>query len=448
MTNLYGEYYRFPFLNYHVSSEVFLTGAALSIASSSLGAIGGVRAAVQLSPAVAMSPPPPPVYRVGMIERLGAKAGFTAVGHMIARHIARWPGRSSITVVGVGLSLGLLFSTLQFVDSAENMLDDFFFRSQKQDLTVTFIEPRNEDILYELSSIEGVIAVEATRATPVRLSFGPRNERTAIESARSDARLFARVDAGGGEVALPPAGLMLSRQLAEKLGVSVGQSVQVELLAGRRITREMAVSATIDELVGTLAYADEAVLDSLVRDGAPVGSALLRIDPVYRDHIISQLGERPVVLGVTERAAAMRLFEQVVQENILTMVGFYIVFAGAIAVGVVYNSARILFSERAHELATLRVLGYHRSEVGTVLLGEIALLVAMALPVGLLLGHGMGQLMAAMFSSDLFRLPFAPSRATYGFSVLVILFAALFTAFLVARRVNRLDMVRVLKARE
>ncbi len=448
MTDLYGEYYRFPFLNYHVSGEVFLGGAALSIASSSLGAIGGVRAAVQLSPAVAMSPPPPPVYRVGVLERLGAKAGFTAVGHMIARHIARWPGRSAITVVGVGLSLGLLFSTVQFVDASRTMLDDFFFRAQRQDLTVTFIEPRNEDVLYELTSIEGVIAVEATRATPVRLSFGSKSERTVIESASADATMMARVDSGGGEVGLPPAGLILSRQLAQQLGVAVGQSVQVELLAGRRITREMKVSATIDELVGTRAYAEEGVLDSLVRDGAPVGSALLRIDPAMRDHIIAELADRPVVLGVTERAAAMRLFQQMVEENILTMVGFYIAFAAAIAVGVVYNGARILFSERAHELATLRVLGYHRSEVATVLLGEIALLVAMALPVGLLMGNGLGQLMAAMFSSDLFRLPFAPSRATYGFSVLVILFAALFTALLVARRVNRLDMVRVLKARE
>jgi putative ABC transport system permease protein len=383
-----------------------------------------------------------------VLERLGAKAGFTSVGHMIARHIARWPGRSSITVVGVGLSLGLLFSTLQFVDASRTMLDDFFFRAQRQDLTVSFIEPRNEDVLYELASIEGVIAVEATRATPVRLSFGPKSERTAIESASVDATMMARVDAGGGEVGLPPAGLMLSRQLAQQLGVSVGQSVQVELLAGRRIIRDMKVSATIDELVGTRAYAEAAVLDSLVRDGAPVGSALLRIDPAYRDHVIAELADRPVVLGVTERAAAMRLFQQMVEENILTMVGFYIVFAAAIAVGVVYNSARILFSERAHELATLRVLGYHRSEVATVLLGEIALLVAMALPVGLVMGYGLGQLMAAMFSSDLFRLPFNPSRATYGFSVLVILFATLFTALIVARRVNRLDMVRVLKARE
>ncbi len=130
------------------------------------------------------------------------------------------------------------------------------------------------------------------------------------------------------------------------------------------------------------------------------------------------------------------------------MLTFYIGFASAIAIGVVYNSARILFSERAHELATLRVLGYFRSEVGLVLLGELALLVVVSVPFGCMIGYAMAQLMTAMFSSDLFRLPFAPSRASYGWSAVIVMLAALATAMTVARRVQQLDMVRVLKARE
>ena len=448
MTELYGEYYRFPFLNYRVSAEVFLIGAVLALASAALGAIGGVRTAASLSPAVAMAAPPPPVYRVGPLERLSNWAGFTAVGHMIVRHIARWPGRSAVTAIGVGLSLGLLFSTLQFIHSSTKMLDDFFFRAQRQDLSVTFIEARNEDVLYELASLPGVLRVEATRTAPVRLTYANRSERTAIEAAEPDATLTARIDAAGREVPLPATGLMLSKQLADKLGATTGDRIEVELLAGRRTTVEMPITTTIDELVGTRVYADNRVLDELLRDASPVGTAQLRIDMQYRDEVLEELADMPIVLGVTEREAAMRLFEEVIDQNIITMIGFYVVFASAIAVGVVYNSARILFSERAHELATLRVLGYHRSEVATVLLGEVALLVALSIPLGGVLGYYLAQMMTAMFSSDLFRLPFAPTRAAFGFSTVVILIAALFTAVLVALRVTRLDMVRVLKARE
>lgn len=448
MTRLYTEYFHFPFLTYRISAPVIVGAGALAAGAAGLGAWGGIVSAVRLTPAVAMSPPPPPIYRAGLAERLGEKAGFTVIGNMIARHITRWPWRSAITVLGVALSVGLLFSTVQFLDSSRTMLDSFFFRSQRQDLTVTFIEPRDEDVLRELAQLPGVLRVEPTRAVPVTLSHGNRTERAAIESTVADTQLTARIDSDGSQITMPVAGLMLSRQLADKLGVGTGGRVHLEMLGGRRTRLDLPVAGTVDEFVGQRAYASESTLLAITRDASPVGAALLKIDPSQRRRILIRLKDMPMVLGVSERDAALAKFEQMIDENILTMLGFYIGFASAIAVGVVYNSARILFSERAHELATLRVLGYHRSEVGLVLLGELAFLLVLAVPFGCLVGYWMAQLMTAMFSSDLFRLPFAPSRATYGWSVLIVLASALLTAMIVARRVLRLDMVRVLKARE
>ena len=448
MTEIYAEFYRFPFLNYRISPAVFLGAAGLAVGAASLGAFAGMRSAVRLSPAVAMAPPPPPVYRAGIVERLGQAAGFTTIGHMIMRHIARWPGRSAITALGVSLSLALLFSVMQMLDSSQVMLDSAFSRAQRQDLTVSFIEPRNEDVLYELAQMPGVLRVEAMRGVPVEMSHGNLNERIAIEGTDPDARLTARIDGDGNEIGLPVSGLMLSRQLASKLDVEAGGMVHVELLGGRRTRTFLPVISIVEEFIGKRAYAATATLEALTRDAAPVGAALLRIDSTQRDRLLMELKDMPIVLGATEKDAALLKFQEMIDESLFTMLFLYIGFASAIAVGVVYNSARILFSERAHELATLRVLGYHRSEVGIVLIGELALLVVLAVPFGCILGTWMSQLMMEMFASDLYRLPFAPSRASYGFSALVVLIAAMLTALLVARRVMQLDMVRVLKARE
>jgi len=448
VTAIYGEYYRFPFLYYRISPGVFLGGAAMSAGAAALGALAGVSTAVKLNPAVAMSPPPPPVYRAGFVERVGQRAGFSAIGHMIVRHIARWPGRSAITVLGVALSIGLLFSVIQFLDSSRVMLDIAFYRAQRQDMTVSFTEPQNNKVIHDLAKIDGILRVERVRAIPVKMSHGNRVERTAIESTNSDARLTAKIDSDGGEIDMPPAGLMLSRQLAQQLNVRTGDTVFIEQLGGRRTKTLQKVAAIVDELIGARAYAAEATLEAIARDAMPAGSANLRIDSAARDRILTELKEMPVVLGVTERDAAMEKFEEMIDDNIFTMLFFYIVFASAIAVGVVYNSARILFSERAHELATLRVLGYHRSEVGIVLLGEVALLVVVSVPFGCFIGYSMAQLMTSMFSTDLFRLPFAPARASYAYSTIVVLVAATFTALIVSSRVMGLDMVRVLKARD
>jgi len=328
------------------------------------------------------------------------------------------------------------------------MLDSYFFRSQRHDLIVTFTEPRGPDAVFALAQVPGVLCAEATRAIAVKLRSKNRAERTAIETAPARSQLLAHIDRNGREVALPPAGLMLSRQLADQLGVRAGDTVDLEMLGGRRTQLRMPVATIVDEFVGARAYTSEATLDRIARDAAPVGAALLRIDPAARESILNALKGMPAVLGVTERDAALRLFERMIDDNLFTMLFFYMGFASAITVGVVYNSARILFSERAHELATLRVLGYHRREVALILLGELALLVVAAVPVGCLIGYWMAQLMTAMFSSDLFRLPFAPARSTYGYAILVVLAAAMATAALVARRVLELDMIRVLKARE
>ena len=448
MTDLYARYYRFPVLEFLLDPAVFLIAVVLALGASLLGALVGARSAVGITPAQALAPPPPPIYHDGPLERLAVRARLSPGGLMIIRHIARWPARAAMTTSGVALSLGLLFATIQFHDSSSHMIRTFFIRAQAQDLTVTFTHPRNEAALHELAKLPGVIRVEAVRAVPVRLSHANRTERAAIESADNDSRLSARIDRDGAHLALPPAGLMLSRQLADQLGVTTGAAISVEVLDGKRTRGNYRVASVVDEFIGARAYADAQTLMQITREALPASGALLRIDQNRRAELLARLDEMPGVLGVSERSAALALFEAMIDDNLYTMLFVFVGFASAIVVGVVYNSARILLSERAHELATLRVLGYHRSEVAAILVGELALLVVLAIPLGCLAGVGLGRLMTAMFSSDLFRIPFAPERATYGLSIIVVLAAAAITCALVARRVLALDLVRVLKARE
>lgn len=448
MTDLYARYYRFPVLDFRFDPAVFLIAVALALGAALLGAIIGVRSAVRITPAEALAPPPPPIYHNGPLERLALRARLSPAGLMIVRHIARWPGRALLTMSGVALSLGLLFATVQFQDSSRFMIETFFVRAQAQDLTITFTHPHNEKALHELARLPGVIRVEAVRAVPVRLSAGNRTERAAIESVSSAGQLSAQIDRDGTRLALPPRGLMLSRQLADQLAVGPGAVVLVDVLDGTRSRGTYRVASIIDEFIGTRAYASEETLLAITRDALPASVALLRIDQTQRDAILPLLADMPGVLGVSERSAAFAMFEAMIDDNLYTMLFVFIGFASAIVVGVVYNSARILFSERAHELATLRVLGYHRREVAAILVGELALLVVLAIPLGCVVGYGLGQVMTAMFSSDLFRIPFAPERATYGLAIIVVLTAAAATCALVAQRVLALDLVRVLKARE
>jgi putative ABC transport system permease protein len=135
-------------------------------------------------------------------------------------------------------------------------------------------------------------------------------------------------------------------------------------------------------------------------------------------------------------------------ETITIFVSFFIVFSCALAFGVTYNSARISLSERGRELATLRVLGFTRAEISYILLGEVALLTFVALPLGCGFGFVLASLIVQGFETELYRVPLVVLPSTYGWAMLIGLAATAVSAFLVRRRVDHLDLIAVLKTRE
>ena len=156
----------------------------------------------------------------------------------------------------------------------------------------------------------------------------------------------------------------------------------------------------------------------------------------------------PAIAGTIDWHRTRALFEATIHENLAISTLIYSALGMLITLGVIYNAARIQLSERAHELASLRVLGLSRGEVGYVLVGEIALLTLIALPLGCLAGYGFAALVAKGFSTDIIALPLVISRATYARASLIVLATALGAALTVRRRLDRIDIAAALKARE
>jgi putative ABC transport system permease protein len=125
-----------------------------------------------------------------------------------------------------------------------------------------------------------------------------------------------------------------------------------------------------------------------------------------------------------------------------------VIFASIIAFGVVYNAARITLSERNRDLATLRVIGFTRTEISAILLGEVGFLTAVAVPLGLLLGHGLAGVVVAALQTETQRFPMVVAPSTYAFAVTTVAVAAILSGLVVRRRIDELDLVAVLKTRD
>ena len=410
ITALYMEFFRFPVLRYEPGPLVIISSITISLASASVGALAAVRRAISLPPAEAMRPEPPARFRAGALERLGFHKLVPTSVRIILRNLERQPAKAMLSIFGIALAVALLVvGFFLYFDTIERIIDVQFNKVQREDVSVAFNEPRPANVRYDLAHLPGVLLVEPYRAAPARLRFEHRTRRTALLGLESGADLRRIVGRDFQTVALPAEGLVLNSKLAEILGVTPGQSVTVEVLEGERPVRDVVVAATVDELVGLSAYMDRHALNRLMQEGDSSSGAFLMVDSPAIPDLYKQLKHTPAVRAVSIPEVALASFNETVAKTINVSTVILIGFAVIIAFGMVYNGARIALSERGHELASLRVLGFTRGEIGFMLLGEQAILTLIAIPVGFGLGYLIAGLITTAIDTEMIRFPLVVS---------------------------------------
>ncbi len=447
-TEIYGEFYHFPFLVFQPGAGVFAVAALVSLAAALLGSMTAVRRAVRLPPAEAMRPPAPPLYRRSRLSIMAAARWLDQPTRIVLRQILRWPLRAFLTSAGIAMAVAILVTSLQWMDSIDRIVEVYFHEAQHQDVTVGLNEPQAAEVVREFARMPGVLAVEPARAVSAVFRSGLRHHRGAIQGVVAEPRLSLVYDSSGGPLRVPPGGLVLSTKLAEKLGIGRGDEVWVEILVDRRPKLPLKVVTLFETYIGTPAYMNLDALNRLLHESRRVEFLHLLVDRRAEAELFAEFKELPAVSAVSLRRAAVDSFHETMGETLLIYVSFFVLFSCTLAFGVVYNSARIALSERGRELATLRVLGFGRAEVAYILLAEVALLVFCALPLGCLAGYGLAWLITSEFETELFRVPLAIEPSTFGWAVVIGLVAAVASAFLVRRRLDRLDLIAVLKTRE
>lgn len=448
MAVMYAQYFHFPFLIFRADPTTFALATGITAAAIGGGAFLAARSAARLRPAVAMVPAPPPDYSKALGAAVSGLAFIDQQSRMILRQLFRFPWRGGFTMMGVAASIMLLVSTLFFLDSMQRMVEVYFEVANRYDVSVSLVQPRSRRAYHELTRAPGVLADEPYRAVPVRLRYGPREERAALTGLVEDGELSRLVDDRLQPVIPPPGGLVLSRDLAEKLGVGAGDTLEIEVTEGRRPVLFVPVSAVTTTFIGSAAHMRLDDLNRLVGEADLVSGAYLLLDPHDADALFVELKQAPGVAGVSLHSLAARNFQEILDQSLGWSVLIYTLFAGMIALGVIYNSVRISYAERARELASLRVLGFTRGEVSYVLLGEIAFVTLLALPLGCLAGAGLAWYLAGAMSSEIFRLPFVIQPSTFANAIGVVIVIAIGSGLIVRRQIDRLDLIAVLKTRE
>jgi putative ABC transport system permease protein len=448
MTDLYTSFFRFPDRVYRLSLSLVAVTLGIGLAAAVVGAVGAVRRVARLPPAQAMRPPAPLRYRRTLLERLGFGRLVGPAPLMIAREITRRPGRFGLSVLGIAMGVAIFVMGRFSWDSFEYVMDEIFLREHREDMIVTFARSRPRRALGELEAIPGVMLAEGQRAVPVRLRSGTRSRDVVLTGVPAGSELRQIIGDAARPLELPSAGIIVTDRLADILGVRVGDVLEAEILEGDWPTREVAVAALVSEPFGLQAYARSDLVDGLLRQEPRITGALLRVDPHRADQVRQRLKELPWVLGVVRRDTIMDNYRRQTGESTFVITLILTLSAAAIAVGVVYNNARIALSMRSRDLASLRVLGFTRREISSILLGELAMQVAIGIPLGLVLGTLWARAYAAALDPEVMAIPLHISTLTYTAGAAIALASGLVSALLVRRKLDELDLVGVLKTSE
>ena len=449
LSEIYVEYFRLPFLHFEMHPLRIIQATLITVVAGLLGTLAAVRAAVRLKPAEAMRPEAPAVYRTSLIEEMGLKRLFSAPTRMILRNLGHKPVKSALSVLGIALAVAILMTGRFQENTIDYMMDVHYGLSQREDLGVAFNEATSRSALTELQSIRGVEYGEPVRTVPARLRFEHRSYRIYLLAFEPEATIKRLVDRELNLVRLPREGIVLNDYLAnEILGIKTGELLTVEVLEGSMPKQQIPVAAVIRQDLGVGAYMDLGALNRLMQEGNAISGAYLYIDEQYANEIYQHLKERPEVAGSVIRTQEIENFHRTMDETMLFWTFVATFFAVVIAVGVVYNSARITLTERSRELASLRVLGYTRGEISYILLGELAFITLVAMPIGLWFGRALCGYIAVSIENELYRVPLILEPSTYAFAALVVLVAAAVSGLLVRRRLDKLDLIAVLKTKE
>ena len=449
LSSLYGEYFKFPIFIFTGGVSSYVISGALGLAAGMIGAINAVRKTLRLTPAVAMRPPVPTNYGRNAVARvlIGLK-GLDQPSRLILRHLARWPRRALLTCLGIAMAMGIRVAAEQMWDAIDLMMVSAYDRDNPYDAEVNLIDPTDISVLNDIARMPGVLKAEPFRAVPGKLRAGLQTEELSLIGLAPSGNLRRFFNLDNQQFPFPEEGMVLTVTLAEKLNLHVGDIVWFEASIGKKPRVALPIVSIRDAYFGASAYVSLRSLNRMMGEPDWITGATLEIDPTQADTLNRELKDIPTVAGVTFQNDARVATNKTMDEFLGPMTFFNTLFSSLIAVGIVYSSARISFAERSRELATLRVLGFSMWEVAYILLGELLILIVLALPIGALLGHILAYGVVSSANSDLFRIPFVISKETIATGVAVIAGSAILSGILILRQIRGLALVEALKTRD
>lgn len=446
----YGIYFNLPETISGLNTKATVYGFLLSLGVGGLSGVIASRGVTAIHPAEAMRPEVPKSSRKSIFEHWDwLWQRLEPTWKMSIRTIGRNRMRFTLVLLGITFAVGMLVVSLFFHNSIDYMVREHYEVEQRYNYLLRFTTPLKESELLNISRIDGVLQTEPLLEVPVKVHFAGRSEDDVLVGLAPESVLKKLFSTNGKPLQLPKEGLLINEKTANKLGIGVGDKVEIETLLGLGPSRhaEVTVVGVSRQLIGGGSYIPLFQVNRILGEEGLISGAMLKVDPGKVSEVEGVLNKMTAVASILSKQKEIDNFNTSLEATVYS-VGIMILCAVLLGFAIVYNASVISFAERKRELASLRVLGFTIKEVSALLWKEYLLQSLCGIALGLPFGYLMALSFARSLSTDLFSLPVVVYPITYVFAALGGIAFVMIALRFAVRGVRKLDLVEILKNRD
>lgn len=445
LTAMYNGIFSIPVMKVKLYPELFLISTLLSLSFCLAAGYGSAKRVLRIQPAEAMRSAVPKAGRRIMLEKVKFIWNRISFGtKMSIRNVFRNRKRALLTALSTSLTMMFIMVAMFFMDSIDYILKQHFTKFQSQDYKITYSIPQSMGVLNDINNIKGVVKSEPIMEFPFELRKDGKLEDTIIVGISNDSSFYSLFGKNKKTIPLSGEGILVAERLAGKLSLEVGDTITISVYDSEK---DIKVAGIIKQYVGHNCYMNIEELQSLTGFKDSISGTLLKIDTDKEAEIRKELLKDVTIFTIEDRQKSYENFKGLMEFLYIFFI-VMIVFGIVMGFSIVFNTTVINVIERKRELASLKVLGYSKSEIEKTVFKENMFLGIFALIPGLTIGRVMCSIFAKQFSNEFFTFEIYISLRTY-FIAALCMFAFIAVAQLANRRnIVGLDMIEVLKDRE
>ena len=444
----YSMLYNFtPWLKYYFDPLMAAISVAAALACSVGATFFACRAELRQLPAGLMRPKAPKPGKRILLERLPFLWGRLSFLHKVSiRNIMRYKKRLYMMLLGIGGCTALIVAGFGIRDSITTVADDQFGTITHYDISATFSTPMDETqqaaFRERFADADECVFAE-TGSYEIKTAKGAYTLNVVATDDMDITKLIGFRN-GEQEVAYPQEGALIDRALAAALGVKAGDTITVSVSETQKV--ELPVAGLVENYVYHYAYMTGQTYERLFGTSCQYKTAYLTTDgDSYA--LGAEVADHPRVANVTV-VASLRSLVRNMMKSMDYIVALVIGSACALALVVLFNLCNISITERVREIATVKVLGFYRSETRFYVFREVMMLTFLGAVVGLPCGWALHRFIMQQIRLDMVSFQSQVTPLSYGLSFLITMLLGSVVCVLLARKIDRIDMAESLKSVE